>query len=223
LPDGLRLEPPITLDQHPLLLSGAVEVQDGASQHAALFAAARPGETVIDLCAGAGGKTLALAAGMDGQGRLIASDTDRARLQAMAPRLKRSGLEAFVETRLVNPNREAEALADLAGSADLVLVDAPCSGTGTWRRNPELRWRLTAQRLERLVGVQARLIDLGASLVKPGGRLIYAVCSVLEAEGLVQAQAAAERLGFQLHATRSLSPHVDGCDGFFVAWLAKPC
>jgi 16S rRNA (cytosine967-C5)-methyltransferase len=223
LPRALRLATPQPLERHPLLLSGAIEVQDAGSQHVAAFAAARPGETVIDLCAGAGGKTLALAADMAGDGRLVASDTDRGRLQAMAPRLARAGLEGFVEARLLNPSREAEALADLEGAADLVLVDAPCSGTGTWRRNPELRWRLTPDRLARLLAVQARLIDIAASLLKPGGRLVYAVCSVLQAEGAEQAAAAAARTGLALGPVRALSPGADGCDGFFVALIEKRC
>ena len=105
---------------------------------------------------------------------------------------------------------------------DLVLVDAPCSGTGTWRRNPELRWRLTPERLARLTSVQARLIDLAAGLLKPGGRLVYAVCSVLPSEGADQAAAAAGRLGLVLADQRALSPLADGCDGFFVARLDKP-
>lgn len=223
LPRALRLETPVPLDNHPLLLSGAIEVQDAGSQHVAAFAAARPGETVLDLCAGAGGKTLALAADMGGEGRLIATDTDRNRLQSMAPRLARTGLAQFVEPRLLNPNREAESLADLAGAFDLVLVDAPCSGTGTWRRNPELRWRLTPDRLARLVAVQARLIDLGASLLKPGGRLVYAVCSVLAEEGADQAADAATRTGLRLGAARAFTPRADHCDGFFIARLEKPC
>jgi 16S rRNA (cytosine967-C5)-methyltransferase len=233
LPRALRLATPIPLDRHPLLLSGAIEVQDAGSQHVAAFAAARAHETVIDLCAGAGGKTLALAADMQGVvpvsagsaggGRLIATDTDRNRLQAMAPRLARTGFEGFVEARLLNPNQEAEALTDLAGTADLVLVDAPCSGTGTWRRNPELRWRLTPDRLARLLTVQARLIDLGASLLRPGGRLVYAVCSVLAEEGEAQARAGAERNRLTIRDQRAFTPLADGCDGFFVARAEKPC
>ncbi|TPE61073.1 RsmB/NOP family class I SAM-dependent RNA methyltransferase [Sandaracinobacter neustonicus] len=221
LPRALRLETPRPLERHPLFESGAVEVQDAGSQLVVAFAAAQPHETVIDLCAGAGGKTLGLAADMAGEGRLIASDTDRTRLQAMGPRLQRAGLGEFVEPRLLNPGREMEALADLQGAADLVLVDAPCSGTGTWRRNPELRWRLTAERLARLTHVQARLIDLGASLVKPGGRLIYAVCSVLTEEGPAQAEAAAARTGLTPGGRKALTPLHDRCDGFFVARLDK--
>lgn len=229
LPRGLRLSAPRPLDQHPLLLSGAVEVQDAGSQHVAAFANARPDEMVIDLCAGAGGKTLALAAQMRpdgnaaGGGRLIATDTDRGRLQAMQPRLRRAGLQGFVETRLLNPGAEAGTLDDLFGAADLVLVDAPCSGTGTWRRNPELRWRLTPDRLDGLVAVQARLIDLAASLLRPGGRLVYAVCSVLESEGTDQIRAAAARTGLAPGPSRAFTPDAQGCDGFFVARLEKPC
>lgn len=221
LPRGLRLVAPRPLDRHPLLLDGTVEVQDAGSQQVVLVAGARPGELVLDLCAGAGGKTLALADAMGGEGRLVATDTDRARLQAMQPRLRRAGLEGFVEQRLLNPGQESAALADLADATDLVLVDAPCSGTGTWRRNPELRWRLTPERLARLTGVQARLIDLGASLLKPGGRLVYAVCSVLDAEGAEQVEAAVQRLGLQPVSAHGLTPLADGCDGFFVARLDK--
>ena len=124
--------------------AGLVEVQDEGSQLLALACAAAPGETVLDLCAGAGGKTLALAAEMRNSGRLVASDTDRGRLSRMDLRLRRAGV-TIVEPRLLNPGREREALADLVDAPDLILVDAPCSGTGTWRRNPELRWRLDPQ------------------------------------------------------------------------------
>lgn len=218
LPYGLRLAESTSLERHPLYLGGAFEVQDAGSQMVAALAAARAGETVIDLCAGAGGKTLALAADMQGEGRLIAADTDRARLQSMPPRLARAGVE-MVEARLLNPNREIDALQDLAGAADLVLIDAPCSGTGTWRRNPELRWRLTPDRLTRLGGVQARLIRLGAQLVRPGGRIVYIVCSVLEAEGAGHL-ALAESLGLRLESRLALSPARNGTDGFFAARFA---
>lgn len=221
LPNGLRLDAGMALDRHPLFLEGAFEVQDAGSQRVAAMAAARPGEHVLDLCAGAGGKTLALAADMKGEGRIIASDTDRGRLRAMAPRLVRAGVADMVQARLLDPGREAEGLADLAGAADLVLVDAPCTGTGTWRRNPELRWRLTPARLERLLAVQARLIAIGLAAMKPEGRLVYAVCSVLEAEGVGQVDAAARQWGLRVVEQRALSPADDGCDGFFVASLAR--
>lgn len=217
LKNGLRLLQPVPLDRHPLLEQGAIEIQDAGSQRVVDLAAAHPGETVVDLCAGAGGKTLALAADMRGEGRLLACDSNRGRLQAMEPRLRRTNLTGFIERRLLDPGRETAALADLAGNADLVLVDAPCSGTGTWRRNPELRWRLDPVRLDRLLALQARLIALGASLLRPGGCLVYAVCSVLPAEGEAQALRAAAETGMKLAQMELLSPAEHGCDGFAIA------
>jgi 16S rRNA (cytosine967-C5)-methyltransferase len=159
-------------------------VQDGGSQLTCEAVAALPGETVIDLCAGAGAR-LALAASMAGKGRLVACDVDRARLQRLAPRAERAGAP-LIETLLMNPNRELEALAGLAGKADAVLIDAPCSGTGTWRRNPEARWRLSEKELARVTGIQSRLLDIAATLVKPGGRIIFVTCSLLDAEGRIR-------------------------------------
>lgn len=219
---GLRLQQPVALDRHPLWQDGIVEVQDAASQRCIAFAAPRPGDLVVDLCAGGGGKTLALAAEMAGRGTIIAADIDRRRLAALGPRLARAGAAAMVQTRLLDPMREAEALADLCGHADLVLVDAPCSGTGTWRRNPELRWRLAPERLRHHVAVQERLLDLGVGLVRPGGTLVYSVCSVLPGEGREQALRAEARHGLPPADTLELSPAADGCDGFFVArWRSR--
>jgi 16S rRNA (cytosine967-C5)-methyltransferase len=188
---------------------------------------------VVDLCAGAGGKTLALAAAMEGQGRLIACDVDRARLSRLSPRAERAGA-AFIETRLLDGGREARALGDLEGQADIVLIDAPCSGTGTWRRNPEARWRLTPDRLERLRAMQAHVLDFGAPLVKPGGRLVYAVCSLLDEEGSDRIAAflaanpgwtPAESIaaGRPRGAGRRLTPAHDRTDGFLIAALVRSC
>jgi 16S rRNA (cytosine967-C5)-methyltransferase len=210
-----------------------IEVQDEGSQLLALACAAQPGMTVVDLCAGAGGKTLALAAEMADEGRIVACDTDRARLSRMAPRLERAGV-SIVEPRLLDPNRESGMLADLAGAADLVLVDAPCSGSGTWRRNPEARWRLTPARLARLTALQSRLIDIAAALVRPGGALVYAVCSLFAEEGRDQAVAFSARsslveaplpmaAGRAAGAGVLLTPGHDGTDGFFVARWRRPC
>lgn len=233
-PLGLRLPDGMQVEEHPLWRSGAVEVQDEGSQLLALSCRAAPGMLVVDLCAGAGGKTLALAAEMADQGRIVASDTDRGRLSRLVPRLQRAGV-SIVEPRLINPNAEAAALADLAGSADLVLVDAPCSGTGTWRRNPETRWRLTPDRLERLVRLQSHLLDVAAELVRPGGTLVYAVCSLLTEEGRGQAEAfGARRSAFVSQAPdipggrksgpgHLLTPGHDQTDGFFVARWQAPC
>jgi 16S rRNA (cytosine967-C5)-methyltransferase len=232
-PLGLRLPEGFRVEESEAWRSGLVEIQDEGSQLLALACATAPGMNVVDLCAGAGGKTLALAAEMANEGRLIASDTDRARLSRMEPRLRRAGV-TIVEPRLLDPRREREALHDLAGAADLVLVDAPCSGTGTWRRNPELRWRLTPQRLEALAKTQATLLDLAATLVRPGGLLVYAVCSILAEEGRGQAESLAARsalvpeeipIGFGRAAGpgRLLTPGHDGTDGFFVARWKAPC
>jgi 16S rRNA (cytosine967-C5)-methyltransferase len=227
LPDGFRVE---ASEAWP---AGLIEIQDEGSQLVALACSAEPAMLVLDLCAGTGGKTLALAAQMANRGRLVAADTDRARLARMRARLDRAGA-SIVESRLLDPGRERPALADLDGAADLVLVDAPCSGSGTWRRNPELRWRLTEKRLEALVALQARLLDLGGALLRPGGILVYAVCSLLCAEGREQAEAWSARSslvsqdlpikgGRAAGRGRLLTPGRDGTDGFFVARWRAPC
>lgn len=233
-PDGVRAPANVNIETLPAFHAGKIEVQDEGSQLAALVVDARPGETVIDLCAGAGGKTLALAAAMANQGRLVASDTDRGRLSVMPQRLARAGV-TIVETRLLNPKREWEMLADLAGLADHVLVDAPCSGTGTWRRNPEARWRLTPDRMARLTAEQDRLLQLAAQLVRPGGDIVYVVCSLLPIEAETRIAAFLARSpGFAAAefsiptqptpvTTTVLSPGVEGCDGFFIARLKRVC
>ncbi|WP_136161425.1 RsmB/NOP family class I SAM-dependent RNA methyltransferase [Sphingomonas flavalba] len=231
--NGLRFAAPFAVEDDPRWRDGVVEVQDEGSQLIAEACAAAPGMTVVDLCAGAGGKTLALAAAMGGQGRLVACDTNRDRLSRLAPRAARAGATA-VEQRLLDPGREAAALADLAGAADIVLVDAPCSGTGTWRRNPEARWRLTPDRIARLVAAQAAILNVAAPLVRPGGALVYAVCSLLDAEGAGQVDSFAAQCadwraeepfgpaGRARGRGRTLDPARDGTDGFFVARLRCP-
>lgn len=230
--NGLRLPHGTQVEQWEAYQDGRIEVQDTGSQLACEALAAQPGETVIDLCAGAGGKTLALAAAMEGRGRLLAADTDRGRLQRLPPRAERAGV-VNVETLLLNPNREAQALAEWRGRADAVMVDAPCSGTGTWRRNPEARWRLDPKQLERYAATQGRLLDVAEGLVRPGGRLIYVVCSLLDIEGSAQAAAflsrhggwRAEPLALPLGTPRGpgmrLTPGSDGTDGFFVARFVR--
>lgn len=232
LPHALRLPADTPVERHVLYERGGFEVQDAGSQAVTLAAAAVPGMRVVDLCAGGGGKTLALAAMMAGKGAMLATDSDRARLSRLAPRATRAGVE-IVETRLLNPGREAGMLADWADSADVVLIDAPCSGTGTWRRNPEARWRLTPARLARLVETQARLIDVAARLVRPGGALVHIVCSLLDAEGADQVAAFLARnsgfradplalpLGTPHGSGMRLTPLRDGTDGFFVARLVR--
>ena len=232
--EGLRLPAEFAAVQHPAFADGLFEVQDAASQIAAEALGAGDGMTIVDLCAGAGGKTLALAAAAPGA-RIIACDINRARLQQLAPRAERAGA-ANIETRLLNPGQESAMLADLVGAADAVIVDAPCSGSGTWRRSPELRWRLTPQRLARHRAEQAALLALGATLVRPGAVLIYATCSVLAGEGREQvaaflaAQNGAWRADFAGLPTATgrragdgllLTPHHDGTDGFYLARLER--
>jgi 16S rRNA (cytosine967-C5)-methyltransferase len=233
-PDGLRLPIGTAVDRLEAFRAGLIEVQDEGSQIVAMAVAAAPGMAVVDFCAGAGGKTLALGAAMADRGRLLACDVDRARLSRLLPRAARAGL-SIVETRLMNPGREIEAVADWRDRADIVLVDAPCSGTGTWRRNPEARWRLTPDRLDRLVATQHRLLELAAGLVKPGGALVHVVCSLLDAEGPAQIDRfladhpdwRADTPGLPAGRARGqgvrLTPAHDGTDGFFVARLVRPC
>lgn len=229
LPDALRLPAGSSVEA----LGGLAEVQDAGSQIVALAARAQPGLRIVDFCAGGGGKTLALAAAMHNEGRILATDTDRSRLSRLGPRADRAGV-TIAETRLLDPGQEAQAIEHWMGTADVVLIDAPCSGTGTWRRNPEARWRLTPVRIDRLVDTQRRIVALGSKLVKPGGALVYIVCSLLDAEGAEQINVflnahpgwKVDRLTLPAgtpHGTGvRLTPAQDGTDGFFVARLVAP-
>jgi 16S rRNA (cytosine967-C5)-methyltransferase len=224
-------------------IKGAVEVQDEGSQLAALFSAAKPGEQVIDLCAGAGGKTLALAAMMSGKGRLIATDRDKRQLAPIHERLSRAGVHN-AEVRA--PKGEAEPLADIKATADLVVIDAPCSGTGTWRRNPDAKWRIRPGALEIRLKDQIEVLDRASAMVKTGGRIAYITCSVLPAENSEQVQRFMTRHpefsvqppeetasvlwdkaeAFADAALRTeegwlMTPRRTGTDGFFVSILKK--
>lgn len=233
LADGLRLPPDTRIEDHPIYLAGGFEVQDAGSQWVTLASGVQPGMAVIDLCAGGGGKTLGLAAMMGGRGQILATDTDRARLSRLMPRAARAGV-GIVETRLLDPMKEEQALADWYGRADHVVIDAPCSGTGTWRRNPEARWRITPDRLARLTQTQGRLLALAAGLVKPGGAITYIVCSLLDAEGRDQAErflaahpgwivrSPSIPLGTPQGVGLRLDPHNHSTDGFFVVTCQAP-
>jgi 16S rRNA (cytosine967-C5)-methyltransferase len=230
-PNGLRLPAGTAAESWPQFADGMFEVQDTGSQLACAVLDVLPGEAVVDLCAGAGGKTLALAAAMENRGTLLACDIDRQRLSRLPERAARAG--ALATTRLLDPGKEAVMLADWAGLTDAVLVDAPCSGTGTWRRNPEARWRLSAREIDRYAATQAHVLDIAAALVRPGGRLTYIVCSLLDAEGADRVAAfLAGNPGWSVkpvtcplgrargHGWR-LDPYHDGTDGFFFATLNR--
>jgi 16S rRNA (cytosine967-C5)-methyltransferase len=228
-PHGTRIE------DSEAFRAGAVEVQDAGSQLACQVLAAGDGASVIDLCAGAGGKSLALAAQVGLSGKVIACDTDRGRLSRLAPRAARAGAQQIIETRLLDPGREIEALADWQGRADAVLVDAPCSGTGTWRRNPEARWRLSPRWLADVAALQARLLDVASALVRVDGVLVYVTCSLLDEEGADQVAAFLDRhrdwradpvriaFGTERGQGVRLTPFRDGTDGFFIARLIRIC
>jgi 16S rRNA (cytosine967-C5)-methyltransferase len=247
-PWGLRIQVPAgakspAIQSEPAFLKGEIEVQDEGSQLAALLTGAAAGEMVVDLCAGGGGKTLALAAMMANQGRIVATDLDKRRLAPIHDRVTRAGVKN-VDVR--TPRLNSDVLADLDGQADLVVIDSPCTGTGTWRRNPDAKWRMRPGALEQRVKEQAEILDRAATLVRPGGRLAYITCSVLMEENADQVAAfsgrhsgftvvspatLADRLGASADAFRAaaltsehglqMTPRRTGTDGFFVALLKR--
>ena len=186
-PVGVRLEGRPAVMAHELYQAGAIEIQDEGSQLVALVVDAKPGHEVVDFCAGAGGKTLAIAASMGNKGRVIATDVLANRLLRAKERFRRGDIHN-IQTRAITGETDPW-IKRHRGRFDRVLVDAPCSGTGTWRRNPDMRWRTLGPGLSELVPLQARLIASASRLVKPGGRLIYATCSMLPSENEDQAEA----------------------------------
>jgi 16S rRNA (cytosine967-C5)-methyltransferase len=248
-PRGLRIQltaegrqPPVTSEE--LFVKGGFEVQDEGSQLAALLSGAKPGEQVLDLCAGSGGKTLALAAHMENRGQIFAFDDDLRRLAPIHDRIKRSGARNI---QVRQPRGKADVLVDLAGHMDLVLVDAPCTGTGVWRRNPDAKWRMRPGALDIRVNEQAALLDQAVRYLKPGGRVAYVTCSVLDAENGAQvrgflerhsgfavlpaadvAQALGERGAILCAAALAtpegllLTPRRTDTDGFFITVLRAP-
>lgn len=247
-PDGLRIElspdgkqPPVTSE--PSFIQGEFEVQDEGSQLASVFAGAKSGEQVLDLCAGAGGKTLALAAQMQNKGQLFAYDSDLRRLAPIHERLTRAGARNI---QVRSPRKKLDVLADLEGTIDLVLLDAPCTGTGVWRRHPDAKWRIRPGALEIRHREQTALLDQAVRFVKPGGRIVYITCSILDAENGAQIRAFRERnAGFEIvppsevvnalgenamifaRAAKlsdegiQMTPRRTGTDGFFVSVLRK--
>jgi 16S rRNA (cytosine967-C5)-methyltransferase len=231
-PHGIRVaagEGNAALSQSPLFASGAFEFQDEAAQIASLLADARPGQRVCDLAAGAGGKSLAMAAAMENRGEIVACDVRGAALAELETRAARAGVTIIKTIPLEHAAPE--------GVFDIVFVDAPCSGTGTWRRQPELRWRLTPQRLEQLIATQDALLDRAAALTAPGGTLMYATCSILPSENEDRVAAfLARHPGFRHQTAREAwhvsdipglatdfraSPFTTGTDGFYAAVMRR--
>lgn len=236
-PAGIRLEGKPAINRHPLFEEGLVEVQDEGSQLLAYLLAPRRGEMVADFCAGAGGKSLALAMLMRGAGRVYAMDVSAKRLAALAPRAARAGVTNIHPLVLAD---EGDLRARrLAGKLDRVLVDAPCTGSGTLRRNPDLKWRHSPQAVAELAAKQFRILTAAARLVKPGGRLVYATCSLLAAENeevaarfgesvksdftLVPCGAALaeQRIALDAGERLRLWPHRHGTDAFFAAAFVR--
>lgn len=232
-PHGLRLPTGTAVEQWSQFRDGLIEIQDHGSQWMCQAIGAQPGETIVDLCAGAGGKTLGLAALLGNSATLIACDTDKRRLGNLAPRAEKAGAQ-IDHTVLLDPGKELAALDKWIGTVDRVLVDAPCSGTGTWRRNPESRWRLDRRELERLTALQDHVLDVAAKLAKSGGTITYVTCSVLDEEGSERVDTFLGRHGGWTAAPldiplgrgrgrgHRLTPFHDGTDGFFVANLRAP-
>ena len=232
-PQALRFPFGTQVEQWEAYRSGAIEIQDHASQLVCEAVPAEAGDTVLDLCAGAGGKTLGLAARFGNAISLIAADTDKRRLGNLAPRAKKAGA-GIDHTILLNPGKEMEALGPWVGKVDHVLVDAPCSGSGTWRRNPESRWRLDPKELERLTNLQRHVLDIARQCVRPGGTITYVTCSVLDAEGAEQvttflsahpawkSEPANLPIGENRGEGTRLDPFHHDTDGFFIAILQSP-
>jgi 16S rRNA (cytosine967-C5)-methyltransferase len=235
-PLGIRLAGKPALSKHPLFIDGSIEVQDEGSQLLGFLLQPKRGEMVADFCAGAGGKTLLLGALMRSQGRLYAFDVAERRLARLKPRLARSGLSNVHPVR-IESERDTR-IRRLAGKVDRVLVDAPCSGLGTLRRNPDMKWRQTPASVAELSAQQAAILAAAASLVKPGGRLVYATCSLLEAENEVVVQAFLERhpefsacsaqevlarqeIAIDIGERLRLFPHRHGTDAFYAAVMER--
>jgi len=242
-PHGLRIEAgsglgPRQLTQTKSFESGEVDIQDEGSQLIVEWCGVTDGMQVVDLCAGGGGKTLGLAGAMKNKGQVYACDVNEKRLNNIKPRLKRADIRN-VQIRQITEWTPSDSeldpdLEDLSASADLVLLDAPCSGSGAWRRSPDAKWRLTEDTLQHYMALQSQVLNRGAKLVRPGGFLVYATCSLLSTENEDQVTAfladhpefQAESIETEVPARRSnlgllLSPHKTGTDGYYVSRLKR--
>jgi 16S rRNA (cytosine967-C5)-methyltransferase len=215
LPDALVLPPGKSLPK-PLRTDGRVEIQDGGSQLIAPLVDPQPGERIIDACSGAGGKSLHLAALMGNEGRVFGMDVDGKKLVELERRAKRAGATC-VKSKQITATTPAE----FAGIADRLLIDAPCSGLGTLKRQPDLKWRLKPAQIDRVRGIQKELLASYSAMLKPGGTLVYATCSVLPSENRAAIDSLLETGGYTLLTERPVSPAATGFDGFYAAALLK--
>lgn len=229
-PWGLRAQGKAYLAKTKAFTKGLVEIQDEGSQMIAFVCGALPGMQVLDYCAGGGGKTLALASAMQRKGRIVAMDTDEKRLDKGRQRFKRAQLSDIIEVRPLSDEKHKKWLRRQKEKFDVVLLDVPCSGTGTWRRNPDLRWRQYGPSLEELLTVQADILERASPCVKPGGKLVYATCSLLPEENERQIEAfVAKHPEFEIVPVDAslgnpflrLTPHRHNTDGFFAAVLQR--
>ncbi|MCB9990033.1 MAG: RsmB/NOP family class I SAM-dependent RNA methyltransferase [Rhodospirillales bacterium] len=231
-PLGLRAKDKAFISKTKAFIKGWIDIQDEGSQLIAVTCDVQPGMQVLDYCAGAGGKTLALADMMGGKGRIVAMDLDGRRLEKSKPRLKRAGVSDMIELRPLSDERHKKWLKRQKGTFDVVLADVPCSGSGTWRRNPDMRWRVFGPSLEELLPVQAEILERVAKTVKPGGHLVYATCSLFPAENEEQIEAFLQKHPDFTAVPQQdkpwadglymrLSPHRHNTDGFFAAILQR--
>ncbi len=231
-PYGVRCLKKSYISRTKAFSKGWIEIQDEGSQLIAHVCDAQPGMQVLDFCAGAGGKTLALAAAMQRKGRIVAMDNDERRLEKGRLRYKKAQLADIIEVRCLAETRHAKWLKKQHGKFDVVLLDVPCTGTGTWRRNPDMRWRVYGPSLKELTVIQAEIMDKAQHTVKPGGTLVYATCSLLPDENEHQVEAFLKRHdGFELapidealglgSPCMRLTPHRHNTDGFFAAVLRR--
>jgi 16S rRNA (cytosine967-C5)-methyltransferase len=216
LPDALVLAPGKSLPKS-LRLDGRVEIQDAGSQMIAPLVDPQPGERIIDACSGAGGKSLHLAALMKGDGRVFGMDIDSKKLVELERRAKRANANKCVKSKEITKTTTT----DFAEVADRLLIDAPCSGLGTLKRQPDLKWRLKPAAIDRLRGIQAELLENYTAMLKPGGRLVYATCSILPSENRAAVDKLLAQGGFTLLEEHPVSPAATGFDGFYAAALLK--
>lgn len=231
-PWALRCEGKAFLSRTKAFSKGWIEIQDEGSQLIAWLCGAEPGMQVLDYCAGAGGKTLALGAAMQRKGRIVAADNDERRLEKGRARYKKAGIADIIELRCLSDDRHRKWFKRQKATFDIVLTDAPCSGTGTWRRNPDMRWQTYGPSLDELTALQAEIMDKACRAVKKGGTFVYATCSLLRDENEDQVEAFLERnpefeivsvdesLGIGSPFMR-LTPHRHQTDGFFAAVLKR--